>query len=39
MAKKKPVKSKKKISRFIVLSMIVGAVFNRDLPGLSYIYN
>jgi hypothetical protein len=36
--KKRPVKSKKKLPKLIVLFLIVGAVFNRDLLGLAYTY-
>jgi hypothetical protein len=34
----RPVKSKKKLPKLIVLLLIVGAVFNRDLLGLAYTY-
>ena len=37
-AKKRPVKSQKKLPKLIVLLLNVGAVFNRDLFGLANLY-
>ena len=37
-AKKRPVKSQKKLPKLLVLLLNVGAVFNRDLFGLAYLY-